>query len=161
MLTDSPLMVIPNSTPLLLGSLTWKVPLLGTTDSNLDLKGKAKKLAGEYKYCNKISQWEVDLLPWYLRCQIQSPRWPCWPEQSPWVADGLPPKCHLQSGSHLWTAAGPRPAAAHTFTQKEKDDNAFLALYIIKNKVWCYYHPVTFIPNDISCEFIIGLQLLS
>lgn len=30
---NSPLMVMPSSTPLLLGSLTWKVPLLGTTDS--------------------------------------------------------------------------------------------------------------------------------
>ncbi len=32
-LTNLPLMVMPSSTPLLLGSLTWKVPLLGTTDS--------------------------------------------------------------------------------------------------------------------------------
>ena len=28
-----PLIVRPSSTPLFLGSLTWKVPLLGTTDS--------------------------------------------------------------------------------------------------------------------------------
>lgn len=33
-LPNSPLMVMPSSTPLLLGSLTWKVPLLGTTDSD-------------------------------------------------------------------------------------------------------------------------------
>lgn len=35
-LQNSPLMVMPSSTPLLLGSLTWKVPLLGTTDSGKD-----------------------------------------------------------------------------------------------------------------------------
>lgn len=30
---DSQLMVMPSSTPRLLGSFTWKVPLLGMTDS--------------------------------------------------------------------------------------------------------------------------------
>lgn len=56
MLTDSPLMVIPSSTPLLLGSLTWNVPLLGTTDSNLDLQRKSQNISGRVQITDKISQ---------------------------------------------------------------------------------------------------------
>lgn len=41
-LHNSPLMMMPRSTPLLVGSLTWKVPLLGTTDSDKDLDWREK-----------------------------------------------------------------------------------------------------------------------
>lgn len=39
-LHSSPLMMMPRSTPLRVGSLTWKVPLLGTTDSVKDWDGR-------------------------------------------------------------------------------------------------------------------------
>lgn len=40
---DSPLMVMPSSIPRLLGSFTWKVPLLGTTDSDQVWKNKCEQ----------------------------------------------------------------------------------------------------------------------
>lgn len=53
------LIVIPSSTPLFLGNLTWKVPLLGMTDS-IKQKTNKKEKKGEKKFS---VAWMVSLEP--------------------------------------------------------------------------------------------------
>lgn len=115
--TNSPLMVMPSSTPLLLGSLTWKVPLLGTTDSKWHRKSRFTQEGTNKKKEYKWLWVDIKCTAGYLRHQTQPLLWPYWPERSPWATDELPPKCHLQLRFRWWTAVCLQPAAAHTFTE--------------------------------------------
>lgn len=113
-LHNSPLMMMPKSTPLLVGSLTWKVPLLGTTDSDKDLDRRETRIVVQ-KRAN-FAQRRIAWMNRYLRHRTRPPLPPCWPEPSPSAADGPPPECRPQSGSRWWTAVCRQPAAAHTYT---------------------------------------------
>lgn len=117
-LHNSPLMMMPRSTPLLFGSLTWKVPLLGTTDSGEDLEWREVRVCCRISIlCTKRNHLNKN---WYLQRQTPPPPPTCWPELSLWVADGPPPECRLQSGSRWWTVVCRRPATAHTYTGYEQ-----------------------------------------
>lgn len=63
-LHNSPLMMMPRSTPLLFGSLTWKVPLLGTTDSGKDLEWREVRVCCRMsRFCTKRNHLEQKLVP--------------------------------------------------------------------------------------------------
>lgn len=116
-LHNSPLMMMPRSTPLLFGSLTWKVPLLGTTDSGKDLEWREVRVCCRMsRFCTKRNHLNKN---WYLQRRTLPPPPPCWPELSLWAADGPPPRCRLQSGSRWWTAVCRQPAATRTYTGYE------------------------------------------